>query len=40
MFDVAKEWLISLIDWLPSLVGLYCLFDLMGSLMPGVKSKQ
>lgn len=37
MFEVAETWLTQLIDWLPSLVGLFCLFDLMGSLMPGVR---
>lgn len=37
MFEVAKIWLIQLIDWIPALIGLYCLFDLMGSLMPGVR---
>ena len=36
-FEVAETWLTQLIDWLPSLIGLYCLFDLMGTLMPGVR---
>lgn len=38
MFEVAQTWITQLIDFLPSLIAVYVLFDLMGSLMPGVKN--
>lgn len=37
MFEVAEVWITQLIDFLPSLIAIYVLFDLMGSLMPGVR---
>lgn len=36
MFEVAEVFMIQLIDWIPSLIGLYVLFDFMGMLLPGV----
>lgn len=35
MFEVAETFMIQLIDFIPSLIGLYVLFDFMGSLLPG-----
>ena len=37
MFEVAATWITQLIDSLPSMIAVYIIFDLMGSLMPGVK---
>jgi hypothetical protein len=37
MFEVAVIWLTEVRQLLPSLIALYVLFDLMSSLMPGVK---
>lgn len=35
MFEIISEWLIALINILPFLVGLYFIFDLVGSLLFG-----
>lgn len=37
MFDVAEQFLIQLIDFLPYLIGLYLIFDFIGSLLFGRK---
>lgn len=35
MFDVAKQMMIQLIDLIPGVIGLYLIFDFMGSLLFG-----
>lgn len=34
MFEVIKTYMLQFIDLLPSIIGLYVLFDFMGSLLP------
>lgn len=33
MFEVVETFLIQLVTWIPGLVALYILFDLIGSLL-------
>lgn len=35
MFEVAEVFMVQLIDFMPSLIGLYVLFDFIGMLIPG-----
>lgn len=35
MFDVATQFMIQLIDLIPGIMGLYLIFDFMGSLLFG-----
>lgn len=35
MFDVATQMMIQLIDLIPGVIGLYLIFDFMGSLLFG-----
>lgn len=35
MFEVAEVFMVQLIDFMPSLIGLYVLFDFLGALIPG-----
>lgn len=37
MFEVAIVWLTQLRSFLPHLIALYVLFDLMSGLVPGAK---
>lgn len=39
MFEVAETFMIQLIDFIPSLIGLYVLFDFLGALLPGNKTR-
>lgn len=34
MFEVIKTYMLQFIDLLPGIIGLYILFDFMGSLLP------
>lgn len=34
MFEVIKTYMMQFIDLLPGIIGLYILFDFMGSLLP------
>lgn len=33
MFEVASEFLIVLIEWIPGIIAIYVLFDLIGGLL-------
>lgn len=35
MFDIATQFMIQLIDLIPGVIGIYLIFDLMGSLLFG-----
>lgn len=35
MFEVAEIFMIQLIDFMPDLIGLYVVFDFLGSFIPG-----
>ena len=35
MFDIATQFMIQLIDLIPGVIGIYLVFDLMGSLLFG-----
>lgn len=35
MFDVSLQFIIQLVDLIPGVIGVYVLFDLLGSLMFG-----
>lgn len=37
MFEIATEFMISLVGLIPAIIGLYVLFDLIGSLLFGQK---
>lgn len=37
MFEIAEQYLVQLIDLIPSIFGVYILFDLVGSLLFGKK---
>lgn len=34
MFEVIKTYLIQLIDLIPSIIGIYVLFDFLGAMLP------
>ena len=35
MFDIAIQFMIQLVDLIPGVIGLYLIFDFMGSLLFG-----
>lgn len=35
MFDIATQFMIQLVDLIPGVIGIYLIFDLMGSLLFG-----
>lgn len=35
MFDIATQFMIQLVDLIPGVMGIYLIFDLMGSLLFG-----
>ena len=35
MFDIAIQFMIQLVDLIPGVIGIYLIFDLMGSLLFG-----
>ena len=35
MFDIATQFMVQLIDLIPGVIGIYLIFDLMGSLLYG-----
>lgn len=35
MFEIAKTFMVQLIDFMPGLIALYVLFDFLGSLLFG-----
>lgn len=35
MFDIATQFMVQLIDLIPGVIGIYLIFDLMGSLLFG-----
>lgn len=35
MFDIAIQFMVQLVDLMPAVIGLYILFDFMGSLLFG-----
>ena len=37
MFEIATEFMIMLVGLIPAIIGLYVLFDLLGSLLFGQK---
>lgn len=37
MFEIATEFMVQLVDFIPGIFGLYIIFDLTGSLLFGKK---
>lgn len=35
MFDIATQFMVQLVDLIPGVIGIYLIFDLMGSLLFG-----
>ena len=35
MFDIAIKFMVQLVDLIPGVIGIYLIFDLMGSLLFG-----
>lgn len=35
MFDIATNFMVQLVDLIPAVIGIYLIFDLMGSLLFG-----
>lgn len=35
MFDIATQFMVQLVDLIPGVMGIYLIFDLMGSLLFG-----
>lgn len=35
MFDIAIQFMVQLVDLIPGVIGIYLIFDLMGSLLFG-----
>lgn len=35
MFDIATQFMIQLVELIPGVIGIYLIFDLMGSLLFG-----
>lgn len=35
MFDIATQFMVQLVDLLPAVIGIYVIFDFMGSLLFG-----
>lgn len=35
MFDIATQFMVQLVDLIPAVMGIYLIFDLMGSLLFG-----
>ena len=35
MFDVAAHFMVQLVDLIPAVIGIYLIFDLLGSLLFG-----
>lgn len=35
MFDIATEFMVQLVNLIPGVIGIYLIFDLMGSLLFG-----
>ena len=35
MFDIATQFMVQLVDLIPGTIGIYLIFDLMGSLLFG-----
>lgn len=39
MFESAETFMIQLIDFIPGLIGLYVIFDFLGALLPGNRTR-